>query len=120
MANSEIIIQGNPTIPFKKMAAMDELHRTESSLEHKFRPWRQKGREIAAKYPEMAGTLGNSSSSTGAATTKKPRAAAKKGAGPQGKGSLKKVDAKDDEDDADEEAKAVKQESEDLVFSPAS
>ncbi len=59
---------GNPAISFKKMAAMDAEKRTECSLEHKFRKWRQMGREIAEKNPEHAGTFT-------ATTPKKPRAA---------------------------------------------
>lgn len=58
----------NPAISFKKMAAMDAEKRTECSLEHKFRKWRQMGREIAEKNPEHAGTFT-------ATTPKKPRAA---------------------------------------------
>lgn len=59
---------GNPAISFRKMAAMDAEKRTEASLEHKFRKWRQTGREIAEKNPERAGTFT-------ATTPKKPRAA---------------------------------------------
>ncbi|CAD6591317.1 MAG: hypothetical protein ASARMPRED_005307 [Alectoria sarmentosa] len=103
---------GNPTISFKKMAAMDELGRTESSLEHKFRKWRQKGRGIAAENPENAGTLGTVSA--GAATAKKPRAPAKKAANGRGKGLVKQADVEDEEDEIDEEACAVKQESGDM------
>ena len=90
---------GNPSISFKKMAAMDELGRSESSLEHKFRKWRQKGREIAAKNPAHAGSP--NTSNVGGITTKKPSAAAKKGTNGNGKGSIKHagVDAKETEDD---------------------
>lgn len=106
---------GNPAISFKKMAAMDELGRTESSLEHKFRKWRQKGREIAAENPEHAGSLGTASA--GAATTKKPRAPPKKGANGKGKGPAEQVDVGDEEDDVDEEAGTVKQEPDGMVIS---
>ena len=78
---------GNPAISFKKMAAMDELGRTESSIEHRFRKWRQKGREIAAQDPAHTGSLGTSSA--GAAVTKKPCVPAKKGANDGGKGLIK-------------------------------
>lgn len=77
---------GNPSISFKKMAAMDELDRTESSLEHRFRKWRQKGRELAAQNPVHTGTLGTSNA--GATVTKKPCAPAKKGANNGGKGPV--------------------------------
>ena len=77
---------GNPAISFKKMAAMDELGRTESSLEHRFRKWRQKGREMAAENPTHTGTFGTSLA--GAATTKKPRAPAKNAAHDRGKGPV--------------------------------
>ena len=106
---------GNPTISFKKMAAMDELGRTESSLEHRFRKWRQKGREIAARNPEHAGTLGPPTSGT--ATTKKPRAPAKKGANDRGKGPIEQAGVEDEEDETDEDARAVKQEPDEMVRS---
>ena len=106
---------GNPTISFKKMAAMDELGRTESSLEHRFRKWRQKGREIAAGNPEHAGTLGLSTSGT--ATTKKPRAPAKKGASDRGKGPIEQAGVEDEENETDEDARAVKQEPDEMVIS---
>lgn len=106
---------GNPTISFKKMAAMDELGRTESSLEHKFRKWRQKGREIAAENPEDAGAL--DPASAGVAAAKKPRAPAKKGASGRGKGVVKQVATGDEEEETDEEAGAVKQEPEEMVIS---
>ena len=95
------------------MAAMDELGRTESSLEHKFRKWRQKGREIAAEHPEHAGNLGTASA--GAVTTKKPRTPAKKGASVGGKGPVKQAYVGDEEDEVDEEAGAVKQEPDEMV-----
>ena len=41
---------------YAKMSAMDEHGRTASALEHKFRKWRQMGREILAAHPEEAGT----------------------------------------------------------------
>ena len=86
---------GNPSVSFKKMAAMDELGRSESSLEHKFRKWRQKGREIAAKNPAHAGSP--STPNVGGATTKKPSASAKKGANSNGKGSIGQADDDDEE-----------------------
>ena len=92
---------GNPTISFKKMAAMDELSRTESSLEHTFRKWRQKGREIAAQNPAHAGTLGTSDAAAG--ITKKPRASAKEGANGRGKDPIAKASVKGEDD---EEGKA--------------
>ena len=95
------------------MAAMDEFGRTESSLEHKFRKWRQKGRDIAAKNPENAGNLGTTSA--GAATTKKPRAPAKKGADGRGKSPVKQANEGDEEDEIDEEAKTDKQEQDEMV-----
>lgn len=94
---------------------MDELGRTESSLEHKFRKWRQKGREIAAEHPEHAGIQG--SASAGATTTKKPRAPAKKAANGKGKGPVKQSEVEDEEDEIDEEAGAVKQEPDETVIS---
>ena len=106
---------GNPTISFKKMAAMDDLGRTESSLEHRFRKWRQKGREIAAQNPGHAGTLEPSTSRT--ATTKKPRALAKKGANDRGKGPIEQAGVEDEEDETDEEARAVEQEPDEMVIS---
>ena len=90
---------GNPSISFKKMAAMDELGRSESSFEHKFRKWRQKGREIAIKNPAHAGSP--STFVVGDATTKKPSASAKKSANSNGKGSIEQpgVDGEGIEDD---------------------
>lgn len=107
---------GNPAISFKKMAAMDELGRTESSLEHKFRKWRQKGREIGAENPENAGNLG--AASAGAAITKKPRTPAKKGASGTGKGPAKQSYVGDEEDEEDEieETGTVKQEPDEKVI----
>lgn len=64
---------------YAKMSAMDEHGRTASALEHKFRKWRQMGREILAAHPEEAGTdkvVGQP------AKTKNPRSA---GAGKKGK-----------------------------------
>ena len=104
---------GNPAISFKKMAAMDELGRTESSLEHKFRKWRQKGREIAAKNPENAGTLGTTSAA--ATTPKKPRAPAKKGDNGKGKGPAKQAHVRDEEDEINDEAGVIKQEPDEMV-----
>ena len=107
---------GNPTISFKKMAAMDELERTESSLEHKFRKWREKGREIAAQNPEHTGTQG--SISAGAAASKKPRAISKNAVSGKGKGPAKRHDVGDDnEDEVDEIARAIKQEPKETVIS---
>ena len=62
---------GNPSINYNKMAAMDTQGRTYSALEHKFRKWRQEGRNIAEQNPEHAGTFT-------AATPKKPRQTAAK------------------------------------------
>ena len=104
---------GNPSISFKKMAAMDELGRTESSLEHKFRKWRQKGRDIAAKNPDIAGTLGTSSSE--AATTKKPRAPVKKGDSGRSKGP-ERANVDDEEAVTDGKAGTVKQEPDEMVI----
>ena len=107
---------GNPTISFKKMAAMDELERTESSLEHKFRKWREKGREIASQNPEHTGTQG--SAGAGAAASKKPRALSKNAVSGKGKGPAKQVDVgDDDEDEVDEKAGAIKQEPNETVIS---
>ena len=89
---------GNPPINFKKMAAMDEEGRTASSLEHKFRKWRQQGREIAEKYPEHAGPVSNAGSKRGGGPAKKETS---------GKGKSKQVDVGDEEDDANEEAGGV-------------
>ena len=88
-----------PSINFKKMAAMDELGRPESSLEHRFRKWRQKGREVAAKNPAHSGTP--SASDGGGTTIRKPSVSAEKGANGDGKGPIKQasVDDKDIEDD---------------------
>lgn len=41
---------------YKKMSAIDEHNRTPAALEHKFRIWRHKAKEIAAKYPEECAT----------------------------------------------------------------
>ena len=84
---------GNPSVSFKKMAAMDELGRSESSFEHKFRKWRQRGREIAAKNPAHAGS--SNTFDVGGATTKKPSASAGKGANSNGKGSIEQARADD-------------------------
>ena len=91
---------GNPAISFKEMAAMDELGRTESSLEHRFRKWRQKGREIAAKNSAHAGALRTSNAA--AATTKKPRISAKKGADGSSKGPIEQAGVEDEEDEEGE------------------
>lgn len=104
---------GNPMISFKKMAAMDELGRTESSHEHKFRKWRQKGREIAAEFPEYAGTTIAANAET--TTAMKPRAPAKKGANARGRSPVQQVDDGDEEDEIDEEAGMVKLEPGEMV-----
>lgn len=104
---------GNPSISFKKMAAMDDLGRTESSLEHKFRKWRQKGREIAAENPENAGTLGTTSAAT---TPKKPRAPAKKGDNGKGKGPAKQAYVRDEQEEMDDEEGVIKQEPNEMVI----
>ena len=105
---------GNPPISFKKMAAMDELGRTESSLEHKFRKWRQKGRDIAADNPENAGTLGTTSAAT---TPKKPRAPpAKKVDNGKGKGLAKQAHVRDEEEEMDNEEGVIKQEPDEMVI----
>ena len=94
----------NPSINFKKMAAMDELGRSESSFEHKFRKWRQRGREIAAKNPAHAGSPGTSDK--GGATSKKPRASAKKGDKGKRKGSIEQAGV-DDEDIGDDDGEGT-------------
>lgn len=104
---------GNPSISFKKMAAMDELGRTESSLEHKFRKWRQKGRDIAAANPENAGTLGTASAAT---TPKKPRAPAKKVDNGKGKGPAKQAHVRDEKEEMDDEQEVIKQEPNEMVI----
>ena len=107
---------GNPTISFKKMAAMDELGRTESSLEHKFRKWREKGREIAAQSPEHIGTQG--SAGAGAAASKGSRALSKNAVSGKGKGPAKQLDVEDhNEDGVDEKAGAIMQEPNETVIS---
>ena len=107
---------GNPIISFKKMAAMDELGRTESSLEHKFRKWREKGREIAAQSPEHSGTQG--SAGAGAAASKGPRALSKNAVSGKGKGPAKQLDVEDhNEDEVDEKAGGIKQEPNETVIS---
>lgn len=105
---------GNPSISFKKMAAMDELGRTESSLEHRFRKWRQKGREIAAENPENAGSLSTTSTAN---TPKKPSAPSKKGGNGKGKGPAKQAYNADDElDNVEEKAGVIKQEPNKMVI----
>lgn len=52
---------------YHRMAALDDLGRTQSALEHKFRGWRQEGRKILAEK----GQVGNAES-----TPKKNKAAA--------------------------------------------
>ena len=107
---------GNPTISFKKMAAMDELGRTESSFEHKFRKWREKGREIAAQNPEHFGT--QESAGAGAAASKGPRALSKNAVSGKGKAPAKQVDVGDkNEDEVDEKAETVQQEPNETVIS---
>ena len=108
---------GNTKISFKSMAAMDELGRTESSLEHRFRKWRQKGREIAAKHPENAGTLG--AFSVGTANTKKPRVPAKEGTNSRGKAPISQAGVIEGEEDESDEARAIKQEPDKMVILPA-
>ena len=51
-----LLFAANPTVApnYKKMSAMDEHKRTASALEHKFRKWRQVGRDILAAHPEEA------------------------------------------------------------------
>ena len=95
----------NPSISFKKMAAMDELGRSESSLEHKFRKWRKKGREIAAKNSAHAGSP--STSKVGGTTTKKPSASAKKVATGNGKGSIEQAGV-DDKEIGDDDGEGTK------------
>lgn len=87
---------GNPSISFKKMAAMDPENRTESSLEHKFRKWRQKGREIAEKNPEHAGSFG-------ADTPKKSRGSTAKSGGNGKAGKKQNPEVTDDEPNNDED-----------------
>ena len=93
---------GNPSISFPKMAAMDPEGRTASALEHKFRTWRQKGREIAQANPDHAGNQ------TPTAKGKK-RAPAKKAVG---RVSNKETDGDDEEEQEDkgEAANGVKNE----------
>ena len=105
---------GNQSISFKKMAAMDELGRTESSFEHKFRKWRQKGREIAAQNPEIAGPLGTSSAR--ATTTRQPRAPAKHGSKARSKEAVERAGI-DGEEETQREAGEVKQEPIETVIS---
>ena len=52
-----LLFAANPSITpnYKKMSAMDSHGRTAAALEHKFRKWRQIGREILAAHPEEAG-----------------------------------------------------------------
>ena len=107
---------GNTKISFKNMAAMDELGRTESSLEHRFRKWRQKGREIAAGYPENAGTP--SASNAGAAITKEPRVPTKKGTSSRGKGPISQTGGIEGKEDESDEGRAIKQEPDEMVISP--
>jgi len=92
---------GNPSISFPKMAAMDAEGRSASALEHKFRKWRQKGREIAEANPDHAGEMGK------AATPKKRAPAAKKNANANGKTKAKQADVGDEEDKTVDYAEAV-------------
>ena len=96
---------GNPSVNFNKMAAMDPEGRTYSTLEHKFRKWRQGGRDIAARLPDLAEQ----------SPEKGTRAAPKKQTNGKGKG--KQANVGDEEDEADDESGAVivKQESNDTV-----
>lgn len=103
---------GNPRVNFKAMAAMDELGRSESALEHKFRTWRQKGRDITAKNPQTAGI---SLVPSGGANTKKGRAPAKKVADGKGKGFIEQAGQRDEDNETDEEVEEVKQEPNEMV-----
>ena len=104
---------GNPSISFKKMAAMDELGRTESTLEHRFRKWRQKGREIAAANPEHAGVTAAAGTQT---SIPKKRASAKKNRDSKGKAPAKQADVGDEEDEVEDDAGiAIKKEADDRV-----
>ena len=95
---------------------MDELGRTESSFEHKFRKWREKGREIAAQNPEHIGTQG--SAGTGAAATKGQRALSKNAVSGKGKGPANQLYVGDNnEDEVDEKAAAIKEEPNETVIS---
>ncbi|KAK4696409.1 hypothetical protein P7C71_g1494, partial [Lecanoromycetidae sp. Uapishka_2] len=86
---------GNPPINFKNMSAMDTEGRSASALEHKFRKWRQKGREIAEANPNHAGTM-----ATTAGTTPTKRPSAKKNGNEKGK--AKQADIGEEEGEADE------------------
>ena len=102
-----LLFAANPGITpnFKKMSAMDSHERTAVALEHKFRKWRQAGRDILAAHPEEAMTdkaVGEP------AQTKKPRTP--KAAG----GGKKNVDADDEDDDDDEEGGGTKAKASDM------
>ena len=85
------------------MAAMDDLGRTHSALEHKFRAWRQDGKKILAEK----GDVGDAKSTPSkAAATPKKTVSVRGGAGekstPRKVFSRKLMTAKDAEDEGDE------------------
>lgn len=44
---------GNPSIPYKKMAAVDPKKRTEFAWQHRFRKWRSAAKDLMSAHPEV-------------------------------------------------------------------
>ena len=83
---------GNPLVNFRIMASLDDEGRTQNSLEHKFRKWRQLGREIVEKHPEVAGPV------TSPDQKKTRTAPVKQTKDSKGKGKQTNVGDEEDED----------------------
>lgn len=52
-----LLFAAHPTLvpDYRRMAAMDDIGRTQAALEHKFRTWRQDGKKIAAAKGDTEG-----------------------------------------------------------------
>ena len=82
---------------YRRMAAMDDQKRTYSALEHKFRNWRQAGKNILAEKGEEVDTAGVSPKKGPVANARRNK-------------KVKKEDTESDEEDelGAEEAKGTK------------
>ena len=98
---------GNPHVSFKTMVALDPHSRTESALEHRFRPWRKEAVALAAAHPDLITPATNS--------PVKPRAPANKVANAKGNSKQASVAAGDAMVEDNAEDSKIKKEMDDLV-----
>ena len=92
----------NPSINFKKMAAMDDVGRTEFAWQHRFRKWRAAAKDIAVAHP---GALTEAGGTPARISSKKATGSGRKAAPKQASATP----GADNDDDSESDEHKVRQ-----------